>query len=482
MLTKSKFYSGLMRIGGREVAAKDVVEVRYPYTNEVIGTVPAGNAEHAREAFEIAANYKPKLSRYERQQILLKTADLIWERRDAISDLITLELGISKKDSLYECGRARDVYTLSGQLCLLDDGQSFACDITHHGKARRIFTKREPLRAISSITPFNHPLNMISHKIAPAIATNNCIVCKPTEKTPLTAIVLADILYEAGLPHEMLSMVTGMPEDIGDEMITNKHIELITFTGGVRVGKLVAGKAGYKRAILELGGNDPLIIMDDLNEKDIERAAILAVGGATKNSGQRCTAVKRILVEETVADRFVERVLHHAKKIKFGDPIDPETDLGTIIDESTAIDYERRINDAVKECAKVLYNPGRKGALLPPIVIDHVNPKSELVMEETFGPVIPIIRCKGIDNTISTSNGTAFGLSSGVCTNRLDYAMRFIEELKVGTVNIWEVPGYRTEMSPFGGIKDSGNGTKEGVIEAMRSYTNLKTFSLPWGE
>lgn len=283
------------------------------------------------------------------------------------------------------------------------------------------------------------------------------------------------------MPHEMLSMVTGMPEDIGDEMITNKHIELITFTGGVRVGKLVAGKAGYKRAILELGGNDPLIIMDDLNEKDIERAAILAAGGATKNSDQRCTAVKRILVEETVADRFVKRALHDAKKIKFGDPMDPETDLGTIIDESTAIDYERRINDAVKEGAKVLYNPGRKGALLPPIVIDHVNPKSELVMEETFGPVIPIIRCKGIDNTISTSNSTAFGLSSGVCTNRLDYAMRFIEELKVGTVNIWEVPGYRTEMSPFGGIKDSGNGNKEGVIEAMRSYTNLKTFSLPWG-
>ncbi len=482
MLTKSKIYSGLMRIGGREVSALGVIEVRYPYTNEVIGTVPAGGAEHAREAFEIAANYRAKLSRYERQQILLKTADLIWDRRETISDLITLELGISKKDSLYECGRARDVYTLAGQLCLIDDGQSFACDITHHGKARRIFTKREPLRAISSITPFNHPLNMISHKIAPAIMTNNCIVCKPTEKTPLTAILLADILYEAGLPPQMLSVVTGMPDDIGDEMVTNENIELITFTGGVRVGKLIAQKVGYKRAILELGGNDPLIVMDDLSDKDIECAAALAVAGATKNSGQRCTAVKRILVEETVAGRFVERVLHHAKKIKFGDPMDPETDLGTIIDEPTAAEYEKRVAAAVKEGAKVLYDPGRKGALLPPIVIDHVNPRSELVLEETFGPIIPIIRCRGIDNVIATSNGTAFGLSSGVCINRLDYAMRFIEELKVGTVNIWEVPGYRTEMSPFGGIKDSGNGTKEGVIEAARAYTNLKTFSLPWGE
>src|SRR5580692_7764335 len=157
MLTKSKIQSPLMRIGGREVAAKDVIEIRYPFTGEVIGTVPAGTAEHAREAFEIAANYRSRLTRYERQQILLKAADLVWERRETISDTITLELGISKKDSLYECGRARDVFSLAGQMCLIDDGQSYACDLTHHGKARRIFTKREPLRAISSITPFNHP-------------------------------------------------------------------------------------------------------------------------------------------------------------------------------------------------------------------------------------------------------------------------------------------------------------------------------------
>jgi putative phosphonoacetaldehyde dehydrogenase len=480
MLTKSKIKSALMRIGGREVAAKDVIEVRYPYTGEVVGTVPAGNAEHAREAFEIAASYRPTLTRYERQQILLKAADLIWERRESLSNTITLELGISKKDSLYECGRARDVYSLAGQMCLIDDGQTYACDLTHHGKARRIFTKREPLRAISAITPFNHPLNMVSHKIAPAIATNNCIVCKPTEKTPLTALLLADILYEAGLPHQMLSVVTGLPKDIGDAMITNEHIELITFTGGVNVGKMIADKAGYRRTILELGGNDPLIVLGDLAGDDIERAAILAVTGATKNSGQRCTAVKRILVDDSIADAFVARVLHHAKAIRFGDPMDPDTDLGTVIDASTAEMFERRVADAERQGAKVLYNPGRKGALFPPVVIDHVDPKSELVLEETFGPVIPIIRCRGIDNLIATSNGTAFGLSSGVCTNRLDHATRFIDELRVGTVNIWEVPGYRTEMSPFGGIKDSGNGTKEGVVEAMKAYTNLKTFSLPW--
>ncbi len=481
MLTKPKVNAQPMRIAGRKVSTSDVIEVRYPYTDEVIGIVPAGTAAHVREAFDIAANYQPRLSRYQRQQILLKASDLIWERREAISATITLELGISRKDSLYECGRARDVFSLAGQMCIVDDGEAFACDLTHHGQARRIFTKREPLRAISAITPFNHPLNMVAHKIAPAIATNNCIVCKPTEKTPLTALVLADLLYEAGLPPQMLSVVTGLPEDIGDEMVTNENIELVTFTGGVQVGKIIAQKAGYTRTVLELGGNDPLIVLSDLSGPDIERAAALAVAGATRNSGQRCTAVKRILVDDSIADEFVGHVLQRAKAITFGDPMDPQVDLGTVIDAQAAEMFDRRVADAQKSGAKILYHPGRKGALFPPVVIDHVDPASELVREETFGPVIPVIRCRGIDDLIETSNGTAFGLSSGVCTNRLDHATRLIEELKVGTVNIWEVPGYRTEMSPFGGIKDSGNGAKEGIVEAMKSYTNVKTFSLPWG-
>jgi putative phosphonoacetaldehyde dehydrogenase len=425
-----------MRIAGRKVEADGVVEVRYPYTNEVIGQVPAGGAEHARQAFEIAANYKPKLTRYERQQILQKTAELLVGRRDELSDLITLELGISKKDSLYEVGRAFDVFTLAGQLCILDDGEIFSCDLTPHGKSRKIYTKREPLTAISAITPFNHPLNMVAHKIAPSIATNNCMVCKPTELTPMTALWLADVLYEAGLPPEMYSVVTGWPQDIGDEMITNAHIELITFTGGVPVGKMIAAKAGYRRTVLELGGNDPLIICDDLSDEDLDKAAELAIAGATKNSGQRCTAVKRILTQGAVADRFVELILQKAKKIKFGDPMDPDTDLGTVVHEEAAKLFEKRVYDAAEQGAKVLYDPGRKGAVLPPIVVDHVPHESELVMEETFGPIVPIVRVPNDDaETMKISNSTAFGLSSGVCTNRLDRMTAYIEGLDVGTVN-----------------------------------------------
>ena len=476
-----KMINEAMRIAGEKVTSDKTINVEYPFTGEVIGTVPAGTAEHARKALDIAANYQPKLTRYERQKILQTAAEVLVKRKEEISDIITLELGISKQDSLYEVGRAFDVFSLTAQLCIHDDGEIFSCDLTQHGKARKIFTIREPLTAISAITPFNHPLNMVAHKIAPSIATNNCTVCKQTELTPLTAMVLADVLYEAGLPPEMFSVVTGWPQDIGSEMIKNPNIDLITFTGSVGVGKLIAEQAGYKRTVLELGGNDPLIVLNDLDGDDLKKAVELAVTGATKNSGQRCTAVKRILVQESIADQFVEMALERAKKIKFGDPMNMETDLGTVVNAQAAELFDKRVSMAEEDGAKILYHPGRKGALLPPIVVDHVDPKSELVLEETFGPVIPIIRVPNDDEAVmKISNSTAFGLSSGVCTNNFMRAKKYIQGLNVGTVNIWEVPGYRIEMSPFGGIKDSGLGYKEGVIEAMKSFTNVKTFSLPW--
>jgi len=468
-----------MRIAGEKVDGNtgELVEVFNPYNGELVGTVPRASREQVAAAFDIAANYKPKLTRYERQQILTKTAEIIVSRKEEISDLITAESGLSKKDSLYEVGRAFDVFSLAGQLCIKDDGQIFSCDLTPHGKQRKIFTQREPLNAISAITPFNHPLNMISHKIAPSVATNNCMVAKPTELTPLTALLLADILYEAGLPPQMLSIVTGLPEDMGDEMLTNNHIDLVTFTGSVPVGKYIAETAGYRRTVLELGGNAPLIVMDDA---DLDKAAELAVAGGTKNSGQRCTAVKRVLCIDSVADEFAALVAEKAAILKYGDPMDPDTDVGTVINEKSAILFQNRVNDAIEKGAKLLYGNDRQGAVYSPTVLDHVPYDCELVVEETFGPPIPIIRVRDIDHAIEVANSTAFGLSSGVCTNRMDDIIRFINELETGTVNVWEVPGYRIEMSPFGGIKDSGLGYKEGVIEAMNSYTNVKTFSLPW--
>ncbi len=467
-----------LRIGGNKEYRDEVIEVTYPYTGEVIATVPKATLEDIRRAYKIARDYRPKLTRYDRYKILMRAGEIIASRLDEISRLITLESGLSRKDTLYEVGRASDVLLFAANQALVDDGQVFSCDLTHHGKSRKVYTTKEPLLGvITAITPFNHPLNQVIHKVAPAVATNNRMVLKPSEKTPLSAYVLADILYEAGLPPEMLSVVTGDPREIADEMLTNPDVDLVTFTGGVAVGKYIAGKAVYKRQILELGGNDPIIVMEDA---DIEEAATLAASGSYKNSGQRCTAIKRILVHHCVADEFVSRLVAKTKAVKYGDPMDMTTDMGTVIDEPAAVYFEHVVSEAIKEGAQLLSGHIRRGALYSPTVLDHVRPEMVVVKNETFGPVSPVIRFRDIDEAIAISNGTAYGLSSSVCTNRLDYITRFVRELNVGSVNVREVPGYRLELTPFGGIKDSGLGYKEGVQEAIKSFTNTKTYSLPW--
>jgi aldehyde dehydrogenase (NAD+) len=303
------------------------------------------------------------------------------------------------------------------------------------------------------------------------------MVLKPTEKTPLSALALADILYEAGLPPAMFSVITGEPREVAEELLTHPDVDLVTFTGGVAVGKAITAKAIYKRQVLELGGNDPLIVMEDA---DLDEAAALAAAGSYKNSGQRCTAVKRILVHRAVADAFVERLVAATRAWTYGDPTDPALDMGTVIDEQAATLFEARVNEAVAMGARLLHGNVRRGALYSPTVVDDVRPEMPLVKFETFGPVSPVLRFGDIEEAIRIANGTRYGLSSAVCTNRLDYITRFVRELAVGTVNVREVPGYRLELTPFGGVKDSGLGYKEGVQEAMKSFTNVKTYSLPW--
>ncbi len=263
-----------------------------------------------------------------------------------------------------------------------------------------------------------------------------------------------------------------------DYNVVNASISGDTTSGGrARLAPLLER---YHPAItiLELGGNDPLIVMEDA---DLDRASDLAVQGSYKNSGQRCTAVKRMLVHRDIAAQFTDLVVEKTRAWRYGDPADGANDMGTVIDEAAARLFEARVNEAVSQGARLLVGNRREGALYSPTVIDRVDPKMTVVREETFGPVSPILTFGSIDEAIAISNGTAFGLSSGVCTNRLDYVTRFTNELQVGTVNIWEVPGYRIELTPFGGIKDSGLGYKEGVQEAMKSFTNTKTFTLPWG-
>lgn len=474
-----EFRAEALRIGGEKVTRDRIIEIFNPYSGDLVGTVPKASIDDVRRAFSIAKQYRSTLTRFERANILDKAAALLRERTAEAAAIITMESGLCKKDAVYEIGRVADVLGFAAGEALKDDGQAFSCDLTPHGKKRRVVTQREPLLgAISAITPFNHPMNQVAHKVAPSIATNNRMVLKPSEKVPLSAYYLADTLYEAGLPPEMLQVVTGDPMEIADELITNENIDMITFTGGVSIGKYIASKAGYRRIVLELGGNDPLIVMEDA---DLDRASDLAVQGSYKNSGQRCTAVKRMLVHRDIAAQFTDLVVEKTRAWQYGDPADGANDMGTVIDEAAARLFEARVNEAVSQGARLLVGNRREGALYSPTVIDRVDPKMTVVREETFGPVSPILTFGSIDEAIAISNGTAFGLSSGVCTNRLDYVTRFTNELQVGTVNVWEVPGYRIELTPFGGIKDSGLGYKEGVQEAMKSFTNTKTFTLPWG-
>ncbi|MBL0290277.1 MAG: phosphonoacetaldehyde dehydrogenase [Betaproteobacteria bacterium] len=467
-----------MLIAGSAVGGERSIDVRNPYNGNLVGTVPRAGVDDLRRAFAIARAFRSPLTRHDRYRILHRAAEILRARADDVSDLITAESGLCKKDTRYEVGRACDVFVFAGNAALQDDGQVFSCDLTPHGRKRKVYTLREPLRgAISAITPFNHPLNQVAHKVAPSIATNNRMVLKPSEKTPLSALLLAEVLYDAGLPPEMFSVVTGDPREIADEMLVNPDVDLVTFTGGVPIGKHIAAKAVYKRQVLELGGNDPIIVLEDA---DLDEAAALAAAGSYRNSGQRCTAVKRILVHEAVADRFVDLLLERTRAWTYGDPMDPDVDMGTVIDEAAAQSFAARVDEAVAQGARLLHGNVRRGALYSPTLVDHVTPDVPLVRHETFGPVSPVLRFRDLDDAIRIANSTDYGLSSAVCSNRLDHITRLIAELHVGTVNVREVPGYRLELTPFGGIKDSGLGYKEGVQEAMKSFTNVKTYSLPW--
>lgn len=464
-------------VAGQKITGTRALEIRFPYDGRVSGTVTVAQRAHVDAAIAAALAPAEPLTRYQRSEILDRTRRLLEERREEFAHLITSESGLCLKETRYEVGRASDVLRFAAMEALRDDGQVFSCDISPQGKARKIITLREPLSLVVAITPFNHPLNQVAHKLAPAVAAGAPVILKPASKVPLSAVRFCELLYEAGLPGRMLSVLVGPPAEIADPLVTDPRVELITFTGGEEVGKRIAATAGYKRLVLELGGNDPLIILDDA---DLDLAVTLAAEGSFRNSGQRCTAVKRILVEKGILSRFVPRFVEKAREYVSGDPFDEKTRVGTVIDEAAATELEQRVHAAVAGGARVLLGGNRRGALLEPTVIVDVPRTAEMVVCESFGPLAPVIAVDDLDDAIAVANSTNYGLSSGVVTTNLQRALACVKRLRTGTVNINEVPGYRIESSPFGGIKDSGLGIKEGVIEAIKSMTTVKTFSLPW--
>ncbi|MEM7383525.1 MAG: aldehyde dehydrogenase family protein [Verrucomicrobiota bacterium] len=467
-------------VAGRPVSSGRVMEVRYPWNGELSGTVGLATAVDLEEAIETGrpADSHP-LSRFERSEILRRSRILLEERRDKFADLIRLEAGLCQRETLYEVGRSLDVLEFATMEALRDDGQVFSCDLTAQGKARKIFTVREPVALVAAITPFNHPLNQVPHKLAPAVAAGAPMILKPSDKTPLTAIRFVELLYEAGLPSGYLSVLLGDLDEVITPMVADERIEMLAFTGSVSIGKHIASHAGYKKLCLELGGNSPLIVLEDA---DLDLAVNLAAEGCFRNSGQRCTAVKRLLVHEALVDSFTEKFLERAKTYHCGDPADPETRVGTVINAESANHLASVVKEAVADGARLLLGGDPDGASMPPTVIGDVKRHSRMVVEESFGPLAPILSVSGIDDAIDLANSTAYGLSSGVVTNDMEAALKAVKGIRTGTgtVNINELPGYRIENSPFGGVKDSGLGIREGVIEAMKFMTNTKTFSLPW--
>ena len=460
------------------MTATATLEVHSPYSGALVGEAPVAGPDAVAAALETAraAGAAGTSSRHERSQLLSGVADRLLARRESLAALITAESGLCLKDTRHEVGRAVDVFRFAATEALRDDGETFAGDISAHGADRRAHTLQVPVGLVGAITPFNHPLNQVAHKLAPALAAGAPIVLKPSERTPLSALALFAIVAEAG-GGASAQIVCGDPAAILGAFLADPAVEVISFTGGVAVGKAIAARLGYRRAVLELGGNDPLIVLADA---DLEEAAELAVRGAFANSGQRCTAVKRIIAVEAIADELAERVAAGAQALRCGDPADERTDVGTVIDETSAIRIAGRIHDAVVRGARLLCGGVREGALLQPAVLDHVTPAMELVALETFGPVAPIIRVPDLDAAIATANATPYALSSGVCTFDWRAIARCVRELRAGTVNVREVPGWRTELTPFGGIGDSGLGVKEGVREAVRAMSHTKLYTLPW--
>jgi aldehyde dehydrogenase (NAD+) len=463
-------------VAGKAAGESEYI-VKSPYSGQAVGSVTMVGRAEVEQAIRAAISERPKLTRYQRYEILNRAGDLLAQRKDEFALGITRETGLCIREARYEIGRSQDVLRFCAIEALRDDGQIFSGDISPQGKPRKIFTTREPLSCAVAITPFNHPLNQVAHKVGPAIAVGTPIILKPSEKAPLTALKFAELLYEAGLPGPLLSVLLGPTADVAENLVRDERIDIVAFTGSVAVGKKIAHTAGYKKLVLELGGNDPLIVLQDA---DLDLAVNLAAEGSYRNSGQRCTAVKRILVEEPIADRFAQVLTAKTKEYVCGDPENPETRVGTVIDEGSAAYLEKVLAQAVADGAKVLVGGNRHGALFEPTVIDHVPRTTPMVVCESFGPLAPIIRVKNFDDAIAVANSAEYGLSSGVVTNNLELALRGVRELKCGTVNVNEVPGFRVENSPFGGIKDSGLGIKEGVIESIKNFSYVKTFSLPW--
>ena len=465
-----------MLIGGKHISSEDLVDVVNPYNGDVIDTVPIAHRQTADLAILEANNAKSflqEMSAFKVSNKLFNVCDKLKDNREDFAELLTLEVGKPINESLVEMDRSIETLKLAAEEAKRIYGESVPLDAGLNGKGFFAFTQKVPLGVVAAITPFNYPLNLTIHKIAPAIACKNTVIIKPPTEAPLTVMKFAELLNEE-FPDGVVNTVTGYGSEIGDYLVTSDDVNKISFTGSVTTGLMISQKAGMKKVTLELGGNDPLVVLKDAN---MDNAVKGVINGAFLNAGQVCMGVKRIIVDNEIADEFCEKLVFKTEKLIMGNPLDKTTTLGTLINEKAAIQVEESVNNAVNGGAKILTGGKRDGAFYQATVLDNVTHDMDLVINETFGPIAPIIRVNGVDDAIKMANDTEYGLQAGVFTENYYSAMKCANEIEAGTVFVNKQSTFRTDNMPFGGFKNSGVG-KEGIKYAVEEMTKTKLIGL----
>jgi succinyl-CoA reductase len=479
-------------VGGRWVPPSTgrYAPVRDPSTGEPFAEVPVAGAEDARAAVDAAAEAEESWGSapgHERARILRAISERIAAQREEFARLIAREVGKPISDARVEVERAVGVYALAADEIRHLTGESFPADaypIPAGNESRLLFSVRDPIGVVVAIAPFNFPLNLLSHKVAPALAAGDPVVAKPTSSAPLTALALARIAADAGVPPGAFNVVTGPGGAVGDTLVEHPRTRLVTFTGSTDVGKGIAERAGRhaKRVILEMGGMDPFVVLEDA---PLETTVAAAARGAFSYSGQVCTASKRLLVAEGIADRFARALAERARALKVGSALEESTQVGPLIDANALDRMDEMVADARARRARVLAGGERAselggGYFFRPTVLDEVPPDARIARQEPFGPVVPILRIRDDEEAIRIANGTPYGLQSSIYTNDLKRAFRLAKRLRAGGVHINDPTNLRWDALPFGGIKDSGLG-REGLAYAMREMTEIKLVSVNFG-
>jgi len=463
-------------IGDRWRQSSATASVINPYDRSTVAEVCLAGQAEAEEAIRIsvtAFDAMKRLPAHVRATALHTIASGLTTRRDEIARTITAEAGKPIADARREVNRAIQTFTVAAEEAKRIPGEVIPLDLTPGLDLYVGMTRRVPLGPVLGITPFNFPLNLVVHKVAPCLAAGNPIVVKPAPQTPLTALILGEVILEAGLPAGAISV---LPCDnrVAEHMVTDPRFKLLSFTGSAAVGWMLKAKCGKKRVVLELGGNAGVIVEPDA---DLEQAAQRCATGGYVYSGQTCISVQRIFVQETVYDRFLELFLGRVWKLRAGDPKDEETVIGPLIDERAARRVEEWIEEAVAHGAKVLAGGKRTGAVVDATVLADVTPAMKVSCQEVFGPVVTVSRYRRLDEAIAALNDSEYGLQAGVFTQNVGRIFAAYRDLEVGTVLANEIPTFRADHMPYGGVKDSGLG-REGVRYAIEEMTELKLLVL----